>query len=189
MSITNSSNKITYIGNGLTTKFPFSFKIFKTSDLQVILTNIESGTDTILTTNYTIDIANSYVTYPITGTPLTSTNKITLFRKVPITQETILPNQGAYFAKTVENALDKLTIVEQQLYDEIGRGLKLPVTTSDEISTVLPIPSAGQVLTWNDTGTAIINTIKFGTIDSKTIDGGNAFSIYLDKQKYDGGGA
>jgi hypothetical protein len=189
MTVTNSSNKITYIGNSLTKQFPFTFKIFKSSDLQIILTDIETGIDTLLTSNYSVNVSSGYVIYPITGSAIASTTKITIFRQVPITQEVTLPNQGAYFAKTVEGSLDKSTIIDQQLHDELSRTLKFSVTSEDSVSKVLPNPVAGYVLGWNEDGTALENTIKFGTIDSKSIDGGNSRSVYLDKQKYDGGGA
>ena len=55
MTVTNSSNKITYIGNGLTTQFAFTFKIFKTTDIKITLTDVLTGVDTLLTTNYSVN--------------------------------------------------------------------------------------------------------------------------------------
>jgi hypothetical protein len=159
MTVSNSANKITYIGNGTTIQFPFTFKIFKTTDMQVILTDISTGVDTMLApnSNYSVNLTTSYVTYPVSGSPLTSATKITLNRSVPITQETSLPNQGAYFAKTVETALDKITIIEQQQQEQLSRSLLQSVLVDSDVSNILPAPVPNQALGWNETGTKLIN--------------------------------
>lgn len=158
MTVVNSLNKHTYIGNGATTEFPYTFKIFKTSDIQVILTDVATGTDETITTNYSVNIDDSTVTYPTSGTPLTSATKITLNRNVPITQETSLPNNGPYLAKTIESALDKGTIINQQQQEQIDRVLKLAISVDDGVSNELPSPVANQLIRWNSAGTELENT-------------------------------
>lgn len=158
MTVTNSSNKITYIGNGLTTQFPFTFKIFKTSDIQVTLTDTLTGIDTKLTTNYSVNMSG-YVVYPVSGSPLTSTTKLTINRVVPITQDTTLPNQGAYFAKVVETALDKVTVIEQQLASDIDRTMKFSVSLPDNFNRELPAPVALKALRINSDATGFEYTM------------------------------
>lgn len=175
MTVANSSNKITYTGNGTTTQFPFSFRIFEATDIQVILTDVATGTDTTLSTNYAVDTSSSYVTYPVSGEPLTSSTKITISRAVPITQETSLPNQGAYYAKSVENALDKITIIGQQLQDNYSRALKHSVSVdTDEVSTELPAPVPLNSFRWNSTGTGLELTLDPATVLNAATSAGQA---------------
>ncbi|WP_416063936.1 hypothetical protein ACK9YZ_11890 [Rhizobium sp. ZK1] len=109
MTISSEVNRSgPYGANGVTTAFEYKFKILEPQHLQVIKTNV-SGTDTILAldTDYTVtgvgnDGGGSAV---ITPAPAAG-SKITLLLNVPFTQETDLENQGAYYAETVEQALD-----------------------------------------------------------------------------------
>ena len=55
MTISNTSIKNSYSGNGSTATFNYTFKIFADSDLQVIIRS-SSGTETVktITTHYTV---------------------------------------------------------------------------------------------------------------------------------------
>lgn len=130
MTLPSNLNKHTYIGNGLQTAWPFTFPIFSSSDIKVYLTNVSSEVVEEVTSNYTVDIDNSQVTYPVSGTALTSEYKITLLRVVGITQETSLINQGAFLPKVIEKALDKLTAISQQLDEEMERSVKVAIGSS-----------------------------------------------------------
>lgn len=154
MTVANSLNKHTYVGNGVTTSFPYTFKIFKSTDIQVILTDIETGDETLLSSNYTVNTSTNTVTYPVSGTPLTSATKITLNRSVPITQETALPNGGPYLARVIEAAFDKDIIIDQQLQAQIDRTLKFAITVPDDFSRSLPAPVALKALRINSNATA-----------------------------------
>jgi hypothetical protein len=157
MTIASDLNKHTYEGNGATTEWPYTFTIFNPSDIQVIITD-SNGTDVILDSGFAVDEYNSLVIYPHpVGDPLTNTEKITLNRKLPITQETSLPNAGPYFAKTVETAFDRATIIAQQLQEQIDRTLKLAISVPSGVSRTMPSPVARQVLRWNETGTQLEN--------------------------------
>lgn len=132
MTVASNINKHTYIGNGVTTSWPFKFDIFKESDIQVIVTDKENY-DTIQANNYTVDMSDKTVIYPTNGPPLVEGMKLTLNRLVPMTQEIALPNQGPYFSKTVEAALDKLTIITQQQQEQLDRAIKVSVSKSNAV--------------------------------------------------------
>jgi hypothetical protein len=55
MTVSSSTNKVSYSGNGTLTTFAYSFKIFDQDDLTVIL-RAADGTETTqtITTHYTV---------------------------------------------------------------------------------------------------------------------------------------
>lgn len=164
MTIANSLNKNTYTGNDVTTEFPYTFEIIddtasaENTDIQVILTEISTGADTIIASNYTIDVVNNIVNYPISGSPLSDGYKITVNRNVPITQETALLSGGPYLAEVIEAAFDKGAIIDQQLQEQIKRSLKNSISVGDEVSLTLPAPVPGKIMRWDATGTQLENT-------------------------------
>lgn len=120
MTITSLVKEATFSGNGVTTVFPIVFPFLVDSDLAVTLVNA-SGIPTLqlLTTQYTVSGAGdpgggsvTMLVAPASGTSLV------VERVVAETQETDLQNQGAYYAETIEAALDKLTMLAQQNVSE-----------------------------------------------------------------------
>ena len=155
-----------YVGNGSTTQFAYTFRILDASHLTVIKTAV-SGADTTLTltTDYTVDgVGNAsggnvtMVAAPATG------EKITILRGVPLTQETDWQNQGPFYAETVEDAVDKLTMAAQQLDERLDRAVFLGASTT-ATNVTIPEPVAGRVLGWNAAETDLENqTVLAGAI-------------------------
>jgi len=166
MTISSATRKAgPYSGNASTTAFPFSFKVFAAADVLVIKNDGTIETTLVLTTDYTVALnadqnANpgGTVTYPASGSPLPVGQTITVSSSIPETQGTSITNQGGFYPKIIEDALDRLTILVQQLRDLGNRTLKLPISYGGSASTTLPLPSANLGLKWNSTGTAIVNT-------------------------------
>lgn len=121
MTVTNTSSKITYSGNGVTTEFPIPFRFLDPSHIRVVLTSNEIDADT---TNFTVSGSN--LIYPANGAILASGRKLTIMRRMEITQETQLENQGAYHPAVVEAALDERAMIEQQLQEQLDRTIRLP---------------------------------------------------------------
>lgn len=131
MTIASETNKSgPYFGNGVTTSFDYDFKIFDEAHIRVVQAIDGVETDLTLATDYTVtgvgDSAGGAVIIP--GAPDTGT-AITLVRAVPFTQELDLQNQGAYYAEVVEAAFDRAVARDQQLAEELGRTVKVPVST------------------------------------------------------------
>lgn len=154
MTISSEVNRSgPYGANGVTTAFEYKFKILEPQHLQVIKTNV-SGTDTILAldADYTVtgvgnDGGGSAV---ITPAPAAG-SKITLLLDVPFTQETDLENQGAYYAETVEQALDLIVMRLQQLKERAARAVTIPpsydsATIDQLISNVLALSDKGAAI-------------------------------------------
>lgn len=139
-------NRITYNGNGNATEFAYQFKILDRTDIKVMLTDAD-GKEKLLTKDYYVDVEKSVVRYPgyAVGAEVPESErpavlpagwKLTIYREVPVTQETDLPDQ--YPFNQVEAIGDKLTMIAQQLTDTTGRSLKIGVSKSTDIDTVIP---------------------------------------------------
>lgn len=157
--------------------------------MKVIITDID-GISTKLAIGYYVNVEEKTVTYPYpSGTVLAPGKKITLLREVPVTQETDLVNQGPFHPEVIEAALDKLTAIAQQHDEKLERSLKLSATATSNVSVDLPAPYASSVIGWDDTGTRLVNMSSPLGTTARAIDGGNAISVYLPAQIYDGGDA
>ena len=139
-------NRITYSGNGNATEFAYQFKILDRTDIKVLLTDAD-GKEKLLTKDYYVDVEKSVVRYPgyAVGAEVPESErpavlpagwKLTIYREVLVTQETDLPDQ--YPFNQVEDIGDKLTMIAQQLTDTTGRSLKIGVSKSTDIDTVIP---------------------------------------------------
>lgn len=132
MTISNTSRTAgPFLGNGATTIFPFTFKVFDRSDLVVAVTNIATGVETVLVldSDYTVALNSNQnanpggtittTVAPATGTYLAATSNIALNQTLDLT------NQGGFYPSTITNALDKVTIMVQQLAAKINGGLNV----------------------------------------------------------------
>ena len=160
MTVSSSTSSVSYSGNGATTGFSYTFKIFANSDLVVSLKNNTTGVSTTqtLTTDYTVSGAGSdsggtvtFVTAPPSG------NTVIIRRVLPYTQETDYTENDPFPAASHEDALDKLTMLTQQNRDEDA--IKLPdgdVTSG--INNVVPnvVDRANTLLGFDATGNVIV---------------------------------
>ena len=69
--------------------------------------------------------------YILFAEPPPSGAKIVILRKVPLTQETDIQNNTAFNPEILEDAYDKLTMIAQQLSEEIDRSIKVGVGETD----------------------------------------------------------
>jgi hypothetical protein len=127
-----------FIGNGVTKVFNYDFRILDERHLSVIRM-AANGVE--VTAGLGVDYAVSgvgnngggaitFAQAPVSG------EAITLLLNVPFVQETDLENQGAYYAETVESALDLATMRDQQLREYMGRAIVVPA--SETAPPILP---------------------------------------------------
>lgn len=117
-----------YTGNGVTTSFPYTFRIFKKTDLAVSVIDLsENITVLVLDTDYTVTNAGGYNGGNVVLTsPLANGWQISIARELEPTQETDLRNQGKFFAEVHEDAFDKLTMLIQQVSSLFRLALRKP---------------------------------------------------------------
>lgn len=122
-----------YTGNGVTTSFPYTFRIFTKTDLTVSVIDLnENITVLTLDTDYTVTNAGGYNGGNVVLTaPLATGWKISVARELEPTQETDLRNQGKFFAEVHEDAFDKLTMLIQQVGTMFSLALRKPSTIAN----------------------------------------------------------
>jgi len=174
----SSENRVAgpYIGNDAATAFPFAFKVFSASDLQVVRTDSAGVESTLtLTTDYTVALnsnqdSNPGGTVTLVAGALASGTKLTITSSITPLQATDLTNQGGFYPKVVTNALDKLTILIQQLLNGLGRSIKLPISDS-AMNVTLPAASvrASKALGFDSTGQPIAVPAASAVTDSGAV--------------------
>lgn len=150
MTVSSSTNKFRYEGNGSTDTFAFTGRIFSASDLKVEI--ITRATDALvetltLTTDYTVTIngpesASVQITNAL-KIP-SSLQDVQLRRDLAQTQTVDLPTGTVFPASSVENALDKMAALVQDLSEEVDRCVKISVTSSDDPPDALEVIDAAD---------------------------------------------
>lgn len=157
-----------FLGNGVTTSFPFAFKVFAAADVKVVIAN-SAGAETVLALNsdYAVTLnpnqdtsPGGIVTYPLGGPSLPPGSTLSIIGNISYDQPLDLPSGGNFSPLALENQLDRTTMQIQQLAEIAGRSVSLPVTAN--ASTQLPAPEADKFLAWNSTGTALVNADAIG---------------------------
>jgi hypothetical protein len=168
MTVSSTTVKNSYSGNGSTTVFAYTYRIFADSDLQVIIRSA-AGTETTktITTHYTVagagDANGGSVTFTVGNVP-TATETVVLRREVPQTQAIDYIANDPFPAESHEEGLDRATMNIQQLQEEVDRSIKLSRTntmTSTEF-TVGAADRANKILAFDANGEISV-TQELGT--------------------------
>lgn len=163
MTINSEIRKVgPFIGNGTASAFPFTFKVFQASDLEVVKLEVSTNVETVLvlSSQYTVTLnsdqdSNPGGTVTLIGGALASGYTLTLTSDVPYLQPTDLTNQGGFYPDVINDSLDRATIQIQQQGVEINRSFRLPISSTANVE--LPNPSANELLGWDSTGQNLTN--------------------------------
>lgn len=128
MTVSTEVDHNDYTGNGVTTSFPYTFRIFQKTDLMVQVVDLsENITVLTLDTDYSVTGAGTYSGGSVVlSSPLANGWQISISRSLPVTQDTDLRNQGKFFAEVHEDAFDKLTMLIQQCFSFLRLALRKP---------------------------------------------------------------
>jgi len=181
MTVSTTTIKNSYSGNGTLHSFAYGFKIFADGDLTVIIRNA-AGVETVrtLNTHYIVTNANNdsggNVLFKFnTGTssdahfsntdfrPATG-ETVVIKRSLALTQGTDYVANDPFAAEDHETALDRLTFITQEIQEELDRSIKLSKTntmTSTEFTTsstarankILAFDSSGELAVTQELGT------------------------------------
>jgi hypothetical protein len=174
MTVSSTTNRKTYAGNGVTTSFATSPVVFfDTSDLVITVVTDSTGASEALVenTDYTVSGgAGSTGTVSLAGgsspygAPATGTT-VVIRRVLPLTQDDDFLNNDINDAEVLEDRLDRLTMIDQQIDEEIGRSLKVPSSEGEQADIVVA-GKAGYYLRRNVAGTAF--ELAAGDINTST---------------------
>ena len=167
MTVSSTTKRNSYTGNGSTTTFAYSFKIFDDDDITVILRTTATGAETVQTktTHYSVTgVGSASGGNVVFGSAPTSAQTVVLLRQTAQTQATDYTPNDPFPAASHEDALDKLTLVAQDQQDELDRSIKLSRTntmTSTEF-TVGATDRANKILAFDSSGELSV-TQELGT--------------------------
>jgi len=145
MTISSTTRKAgPYIGNGTASVFPFAFKVFQASDVEVVRLNVSTNVETTLalTTDYTVSLNQDQDSNPggsitlVAGALATGYNLV-ITSDVENLQPTDLTNQGGFYPDVINDALDRATIQIQQLQEGLDRAALLPITSSADAASLV----------------------------------------------------
>jgi hypothetical protein len=144
MTISNTSRTAgPFIGNGISTVFPFPFKVFQRSDLLVAQTVTSTGVETILTldSDYAVILNSDQNSNPggnvQTTVPLAVGTTLAMTSNIQILQSLDLTNNGGFYPRAINDALDKIVIMVQQVGARVGLGLNVGGQAAIELLTSL----------------------------------------------------
>jgi hypothetical protein len=168
MTISSTTVRNSYSGDGTTDTFTYNFKIFQDSDIQVIIRSA-NGTETIktITTHYTVTdagVASGGTVIFTPGNIPTATETVVLRRNIPQTQAIDYIANDPFPAESHEEGLDRATMAIQQIQEEVTRSLKLSKTNTmtsteftvgaaDRANKILAFDASGEISVTQELGT------------------------------------
>jgi len=141
MTVSTTAMRQTYACNGVTTEFAFPYLVYDSSHVVVILvTEATNAEETLVeTTDYTVSGVGSDSGVTVTTTSTYSSDyQLVIRREVPLTQTTDLVEGDGLPAENLETRYDLITMMIQQLNDELGLTLRLDLDDPTSFDGVLP---------------------------------------------------
>ena len=147
---------------------PLPFKFVEKTQVRAILSD---GTDLIFNQDYTVGypeeeepdedesivMTDNMVVILNIDIPVGET--ITIYRETTLDQTSEFPQEARFSSRKIEDALDKLTMQNQEQRESLARALKLPLNAPIDIGNLaLPNPEPNRSVKWNGQGTALVNT-------------------------------
>ena len=167
MTLTTTTQKLIYTGNGSLTEFAYTWLINTNTDLKVYLRTIATGAESLqtLTTHYSVSGVGSAGGGNVTFVSAPAdTLQIVIVRAVPLTQTTDYVANDAFPAEVHESALDTLMMTVQDQAEVLDRSIKLAATNvmtsteftqsaADRASKILAFDSSGELSVTQELGT------------------------------------
>ena len=156
MTVSTTTTKAIYNGDGSTTGFPTTFEFFDAADIEVIERVIATGGETVktLSTDFTVSGGNGATGTVTAVTAPASTVQWAIRRKTPLTQQIDYVENDDFPAETHEQGLDRGVMIAQERQEELDRALKFPVSDAASLDPEIPnsVDRAGQFLAFDVSG-------------------------------------
>lgn len=167
MTLSTTTNRISYSGNGSTTVFSFPYYFLANSDLVVVSRVTATGVETVqvITTNYTVSGAGVSAGGSVTMLVAPAVGEtLTIYRDPAKTQDLDLVENDPMPAEEIEERFDKAMMIAQRLSDRLDRAIVLKATDS---AATLELPlvddRASLYLAFDASGDIIASPSAIGT--------------------------
>lgn len=157
MTISANRRLKKFLGNGVTTVFPYDFFIPDEGSVYVIRYDASTAVRTLLSSSeYSVTGIGSAsfgnITYPLTGDALPAGSTLVIVRLVDYTQEVDIINQDTFYPDIIEGEFDDLVMQTQQLANGVDRSIQ--VIEGDSLTALLPAAAAraGMALVFDGVG-------------------------------------
>tara|TARA_Y100001963_G_scaffold159873_1_gene265886 strand:+ start:1485 stop:2180 length:696 start_codon:yes stop_codon:yes gene_type:complete len=180
MTVSTTTLKASYSGNGSTTAFAYTWKVFASTELKVYIRS-SAGAETLKSegtgsANYAVSGVGAtgggnvtFVTAPASG------ETVVILRDTALTQGTDYQPADPFPAADHEDALDRLTHIVQEQQEELDRSFKVSRTTAITTPEFTDSPSdrGGKLLGFTSDGNGIEATPgKVASVSVSTLSAG-----------------
>lgn len=131
MTVPTETSRNLYTGNGVTTSFPYTFRVYDAEHIRV-WTAVANGNPVELTSGFTVSGVGEEIGGAIVFAEA-PTNLLTILieRDVPLLQQSTVPSYGGFDQKTLENTDDRSVMMAQQIAADVARAPLLRKTDVD----------------------------------------------------------
>lgn len=126
MTVSTTNRKNSFQTNGVTVDFPFTFAV--TNIDQVLAITVDASGNETPYTNFTVVLNSTTAGGTLTTGDILNNVELLVYRATPLTQNTDYINGGRFPADSHEEALDKLTLQNQDQQEELDRTLKSAIS-------------------------------------------------------------
>lgn len=176
MTVSSTTDRATFIGNGITTSFPLPFRFFADADIQASLVDNETfeQQDLVLGVDFTLigaghpemegnaaSVINLIIPAP------TADFSLFVQRVMAMEQPTDIVNQGRFHAEIHENVFDRLTMLAQQA--ALGPSRTIQVQPFDPIPGRLPNfgARANKVFGFDENGDPVVSSLSLQDMEQQ----------------------
>lgn len=150
MTISSTVSRADYIGGAGVLIFPYPFRVFAATDLLVYADDLLLSNSVDYVVSGVGDAGGGNVTFTTAPDGLA----VAIIRNIPTTQEIDFVENDSLPANTLEDGLDKLTMLDQQQNETLSRALKFSSTSTFKDVDVEDLV-ASKVLLVNSTADGI----------------------------------
>lgn len=184
-ALETTENKKIYAGNGILVAFDFPFLVYEVDHVKVYIEDTTAPDDEAVLktyiTDYTINTAGLGDADGITVTTLvapTSDENLIVERVVDLTQESEYKNYNNFPAPTVEANLNRLTMMVQQLQEQVDRCLKFDTQVdSDDIDASIKLALAAGYVPTLKSDLSGVEWVQFADGSNITLPAGFGFMV------------
>ncbi len=148
----NSSTVVHFIADGVVKEFNFPFRIFAKEDIDVYVNEV------LINQGYDVETEDEVGGKVIFTQAPSLDSKITIIRNLEIKRTSDFQEGGAFRAKVINHELDYQVASIQQLDEKIERAMIYPPYGQEKPNLVLPLPSSGKALVWNQEANGLENS-------------------------------